>query len=72
AILTANDQGIDGTIIDAKAVGISLFGPYVLAVELASMLLLEVLHLPEHGRDQRAGKRRQKQRHRATCAVRAG
>jgi hypothetical protein len=26
--------------VDAKAVGISLFGPYVLAVELASMLLL--------------------------------
>lgn len=28
------------TVVDAKAVGISLFGPYLLAVELASMLLL--------------------------------
>jgi len=27
-------------IIDAKAVGIALYGPYVVAVELASMLLL--------------------------------
>ena len=40
AILGVNDQGIDGTPISAKAVGITLFGPYVLAVELASMLLL--------------------------------
>lgn len=28
------------TMVDAKAVGMELFGPYVLAVELASMLLL--------------------------------
>lgn len=28
------------TMVDAKQVGIALFGPYVLAVELASMLLL--------------------------------
>tara|TARA_R110000772_G_scaffold119833_3_gene226003 strand:- start:20 stop:502 length:483 start_codon:yes stop_codon:yes gene_type:complete len=28
------------TMVDAKEVGIALFGPYVLAVELASMLLL--------------------------------
>jgi len=28
------------SVIDAKQVGISLFGPYLLAVELASMLLL--------------------------------
>ena len=34
AILGVNDQGIDGTPISAKAVGITLFGPYVLAVEL--------------------------------------
>jgi NADH-quinone oxidoreductase subunit J len=32
--------GIAGTTVDAKAVGISLFGPYLLVVELASMLLL--------------------------------
>ncbi len=29
-----------GTLIGAKQVGLSLFGPYVLAVEIASMLLL--------------------------------
>jgi len=29
--------------VDAKAVGIALFGPYLLAVELASMLLLAAL-----------------------------
>ncbi|PAU63128.1 NADH-quinone oxidoreductase subunit J [Pseudomonas indica] len=38
--------------IDAKAVGISLYGPYLLAVELASMLLLAALvaayHLGRH------------------------
>ena len=51
-----NDQGIDGAIIDAKAVGISLFGPYVLAVELASMLLLAGLVVAYHiGREQRPG-----------------
>jgi NADH-quinone oxidoreductase subunit J len=52
----SNDQGIDGTIIDAKAVGISLFGPYVLAVELASMLLLAGLVVAFHvGREDRQG-----------------
>ncbi|MBA2816612.1 NADH-quinone oxidoreductase subunit J [Candidatus Pantoea persica] len=56
AILTANDQGIDGNVIDAKAVGISLFGPYVLAVELASMLLLAGLVVAFHvGREDRQG-----------------
>jgi len=33
-------QAIGHTTVDAKAVGISLFGPYPLVVELASMLLL--------------------------------
>jgi len=56
AITTVNDQGIDGTMIDAKAVGISLFGPYVLAVELASMLLLAGLVVAFHiGREDRQG-----------------
>jgi NADH-quinone oxidoreductase subunit J len=32
--------GIAGTTVGAKEVGISLFGPYLLVVELASMLLL--------------------------------
>lgn len=44
-------------MIDGKQVGISLFGPYVLAVELASMLLLAGLVVAFHiGREQRAGK----------------
>ena len=33
-------QAIGQTTVDAKAVGVSLFGPYLLVVELASMLLL--------------------------------
>jgi len=31
---------ISGTTVGPKAVGVSLFGPYLLVVELASMLLL--------------------------------
>jgi len=34
------EQGMAINVIAAKEVGIDLFGPYVLAVELASMLLL--------------------------------
>ncbi|WP_241580327.1 NADH-quinone oxidoreductase subunit J [Rosenbergiella nectarea] len=56
SILTINDQGIDGTVIAAKEVGISLFGPYVLAVELASMLLLAGVVVAYHlGREERRG-----------------
>ncbi|QOV62678.1 NADH-quinone oxidoreductase subunit J [Kosakonia pseudosacchari] len=56
AILGVNDQGIEGTAIGAKAVGITLFGPYVLAVELASMLLLAGLVVAFHlGREDRTG-----------------
>ena len=44
--------GIGQTTVSAKAVGISLFGPYLLVVELASMLLLAALvaayHLGRH------------------------
>lgn len=40
------------TLVDGKAVGIALFGPYLLVVELASMLLLAALvaayHLGRH------------------------
>lgn len=36
----SNGAAIGHTTVDAKAVGISLFGPYLLVVELASMLLL--------------------------------
>ncbi len=39
-MLTAADRWLPGTVIAPKAVGIELFGPYVLAVEIASMLLL--------------------------------
>ena len=56
AITGVNDQGIEGTAIGAKAVGITLFGPYVLAVELASMLLLAGLVVAFHlGREERPG-----------------
>ena len=44
--------GIGGSVIDAKMVGIALFGPYLLVVELASMLLLAALvaafHMGRH------------------------
>jgi NADH-quinone oxidoreductase subunit J len=41
-LMTINGAAGEGgqTVLAAKEVGISLFGPYVLAVELASMLLL--------------------------------
>ncbi len=44
AVLLKTLSGVEGqmatTVLAAKEVGIDLFGPYVLAVELASMLLL--------------------------------
>jgi NADH-quinone oxidoreductase subunit J len=39
---------IGGGIVDAKQVGISLFGPYLLLVELASILLLAALIAAYH------------------------
>jgi NADH-quinone oxidoreductase subunit J len=39
-ILSSGDRMLAGTVVTPKAVGIELFGPYVLAVEIASMLLL--------------------------------
>lgn len=39
-ILGLGGSADTGYIVDAKQVGIALFGPYLLAVELASMLLL--------------------------------
>jgi NADH-quinone oxidoreductase subunit J len=43
---------LNTTTISAKEVGINLFGPYVLAVELASMLLLSAMVSAWHlGRD---------------------
>ena len=40
AVLTVLDAPRTGSMISAKEVGIELFGPYVLAVEIASMLLM--------------------------------
>ena len=40
--------GVVAATVDAKAVGIHLFGPYLLAVELASMLLLAALVAAYH------------------------
>ncbi|ARU88394.1 NADH-quinone oxidoreductase subunit J [Pseudomonas sp. M30-35] len=53
ALFSSPTGAVIGTqIVDAKAVGISLFGPYLLVVELASMLLLAALvaayHLGRH------------------------
>ncbi|CAJ0992059.1 NADH-quinone oxidoreductase subunit J [Pantoea sp. Nvir] len=49
-------EGINGTVIDTKAVGISLFGPYVLAVEFASMFLMAALIVAFHiGRTEHHG-----------------
>ncbi len=46
------DHPLNTAVISPKAVGISLFGPYVLAVELASMLLLSAMVTAWHlGRD---------------------
>jgi len=36
----AGDSSVGGRTVDSKAVGIALFGPYLLGVELASLLLL--------------------------------
>lgn len=46
-------QAIGTTVVDSKAVGISLFGPYLLLVELASILLLAALIAAYHlGKDE--------------------
>ena len=39
-VIAGTDVVSSGTAVSPKAVGIALFGPYLLAVELASMLLL--------------------------------
>ena len=48
--LLANDSGalIATSVITPKQVGIALYGPYLLAVELASMLLLAALVAAYH------------------------
>lgn len=42
-VLRQSEAVIEPLQVDARAVSLSLFGPYVLAVELASMLLLAAL-----------------------------
>jgi NADH-quinone oxidoreductase subunit J len=48
----SDDAGAAGQAIAARQVGVALYGPYLLAVELASMLLLAglvtALHLGRH------------------------
>lgn len=54
ALASVSDYTIIGKLITAKTVGTALFGPYVLAVELASMLLLAGLVVACHlGRSER-------------------
>lgn len=48
AIDNPDYRALNGEIIDSREVGISLFGPYLLAVELASMLLLAGLVVAFH------------------------
>ena len=45
---TGGGGEIGAQVIDAKAVGVSLFGPYLLLVELASFLLLAALIAAYH------------------------
>jgi NADH-quinone oxidoreductase subunit J len=51
-VLSTGEHTLSGTVVSPKEVGIELFGPYVLAVEIASMLLLSGLvgayHLGRH------------------------
>jgi NADH-quinone oxidoreductase subunit J len=52
AIIGHTDSALGLTTVDSKAVGIALYGPYLLVVELASMLLLGALVAAYHlGRD---------------------
>jgi len=39
-VISSAEGPVSTGVVDAKQVGLSLFGPYVLAVEIASMLLL--------------------------------
>jgi NADH-quinone oxidoreductase subunit J len=52
ALPIGGGHGTGQQLVDAKVVGIALYGPYLLAVELASMLLLAALvaayHLGRH------------------------
>lgn len=57
-ILDVSERNITGVVVGAKEVGVDLFGPYVLAVELASMLLLAGLVVAFHiGREDPKGEK---------------
>lgn len=47
-LFSFKEQKIHGLLIDSKMVGISLFGPYILLVELSSILLLSALIVVFH------------------------
>ncbi|QCI22045.1 NADH-quinone oxidoreductase subunit J [Buchnera aphidicola] len=47
-IFFLKEKKIEGLLIDTKMVGINLFGPYVLLVELSSILLLSALVVVFH------------------------
>ena len=56
AIFSTTGGALGTTEVTAKAVGIALFGPYVIAVELASILLLAGLVTAYHlGREDKQG-----------------
>ena len=58
SLSSLGSAGIGETAVDAKQVGISLFGPYVLVVELASLLLLAAMVTAYHlGREQHPAER---------------
>ena len=49
----SSGQAVGAGIVDARQVGIALFGPYLLLVELASILLLAALIVAYHlGKDE--------------------
>lgn len=58
-LMASGELQAAGKGVDAKAVGIALYGPYLLAVELASMLLLAGLvgayHIGRRDPDERRG-----------------
>lgn len=39
-VVTTEPVLVDNTLVDAKAVGISLYGPYIIGVELSGLLLM--------------------------------
>lgn len=47
-IFFLKEKKIEGILVDSKMVGVSLFGPYVLLVELSSILLLSALVVVFH------------------------